>query len=379
MKKIIVMIIVLGGQLAFGMWQEEDLKEHFGFAASHGGLKRVKELLDQGANVNWVYSDGTTVLMQASQQGNLDTVRFLLDRGANINAVANNRWTALMFACQQGNVEVVRLLLDRGAAVNSIDAYANNALKIAVGQGHIEVVRFLLDRGANINEADRYGETLLMRSALAGNLGMVRFLLDRGADIDINVSDVMGLTALMKAAGFRGHFETVLELLTFIPVTEHKAIQENVRNLRIALKRKAAPKDVRVLIGQDVINQLVQEEMPHIMARARLLAATRNAISGRSARDMALARSTGNERGNFQAIADLLDLDSPASQATLRGQVKENIRRIVANPLPEQPQPWYQRAWSSVKQTAQNYWKWIAGGTAVTVGGYMAWKKMQKN
>jgi hypothetical protein len=270
--------------------------------------------------------------------------------------------------------------------------------RLAAERGDLEQVKRSLEQGVNVNNANTTGNTALTDASEHGHVEMVRLLLDRGANINVKTySPGQGLTALGFAVLGR-YFDVILELLTFIPLAERKAIQENIRSLLPALKytsiQPKPPRDIQKLIGQTTINRLAQELMPRVLERARILAA--NAEDGQTAqgiallmRDNALARTDSDRAAQYQAIADLLNFDNPASQAILRRQVEANIRRIVANPLPAIPepvmqqqqaqQPWYQRAWNSAKQTAQNYWKWIAGGTAVTVGGYMAWKKMQKN
>jgi hypothetical protein len=165
----------------------------------------------------------------------------------------------------------------------------------------------------------------------------------------------------------------VLELLTFIPLADRKAIRENVLSLLYTLKNKASdqglgkqmPSDIRKLVGQETINRVAQELMPRVLERARLLLATSDvhALNGTTRdfitrlRDQAAAGNLGAHmpRANdYQAILDLLDVDSPASQALLVRQVAAHIKRIVANPpaLPEQgarPQRWYQRAKEKVQ------------------------------
>ncbi len=349
MKKIIVMMIVLGGQLALGM----DVPQ---------GVIRVGGPSVEAMNMK------NSELLRAAEAGNLSQVRALLDHGvaANVRMLGVGGVTPLYAAVSYRRIEVARLLLHRGADIHARDLNGLTPLVLASQQGNFEMVRLLLNYGANINETFR-GGTALMWAASEGHNEVVRLLLDRGANI--NAVDSLGWTALIEAA-FRAHFGTVLELLAFIPLVERKAIQKNIRSSLNDFKPKA-----------EIINKLAQEEMPHVMARARLLAAAQ-ANDGATARGIAL-RTDANRRAknlpieNYQTVINLLDLDSPISQATIRKQVEANIRWIAANLLPEQPQSWYQRAWSSVKDTARSYWKWIAGGTAVTVGGYMAWKKMK--
>ena len=51
-------------------------------AAQSGNLERVKELVEQGANVNAKKIDGKTVLQYAAQSNNPELVEWLKDHGA---------------------------------------------------------------------------------------------------------------------------------------------------------------------------------------------------------------------------------------------------------------------------------------------------------
>ncbi len=82
-------------------------------AAYKGDTIKVKELLDQGADVN-DNINGETVLAVASIQGHVDTVKLLLDRGASVNKSIGYGLTPLFYAAQRGHTEVAMLLIERG-------------------------------------------------------------------------------------------------------------------------------------------------------------------------------------------------------------------------------------------------------------------------
>jgi ankyrin repeat protein len=66
-------------------------------------------------NVNIKGDNNVTPLILASQQGKLDVVEFLLDEGARVNDVMTDGKTALLMACKNGHTEIVKLLLGRKA------------------------------------------------------------------------------------------------------------------------------------------------------------------------------------------------------------------------------------------------------------------------
>ncbi|KAL2470118.1 Integrin-linked protein kinase family [Abeliophyllum distichum] len=87
------------------------------FMASKGDAKGVRDLLDEGIDVNSIDLDGRTALHIAACEGHLGVVNLLLSRRANIDA--RDRWgsTAAADAKYYGNVEVYNILKARGAKI----------------------------------------------------------------------------------------------------------------------------------------------------------------------------------------------------------------------------------------------------------------------
>ena len=86
------------------------------FASYHGDLDKIADLFYKGIrNVNVKGNNNVTPLILASQQGKLDVVAFLLDRGARVNDVMTDGKTALLMACKNGHTEIVKRLMEKGA------------------------------------------------------------------------------------------------------------------------------------------------------------------------------------------------------------------------------------------------------------------------
>ncbi|KAI7735204.1 hypothetical protein M8C21_030496 [Ambrosia artemisiifolia] len=85
------------------------------FVACKGDVAGVKELLDDGVDVNSIDLDGRTALHIAACEGHVEVVQLLLSRKANIDA--RDRWgsTAAADAKYYGNVETYNILKARGA------------------------------------------------------------------------------------------------------------------------------------------------------------------------------------------------------------------------------------------------------------------------
>lgn len=88
-------------------------------AASDGDMTLVKELLDEGIDVNSRDWDKLTAIIAASSRGHLTLVKFLLSQGADVNAADKDSITALMEASILGDVTLAKFLVDAGAEVDS--------------------------------------------------------------------------------------------------------------------------------------------------------------------------------------------------------------------------------------------------------------------
>ncbi|KAK1426416.1 hypothetical protein QVD17_15087 [Tagetes erecta] len=88
------------------------------FVASKGDVQGVRDLLDDGVDVNSIDLDGRTALHIAACEGHVDVVLLLLSRKANIDA--RDRWgsTPAADAKYYGNVETYDILRARGAKVS---------------------------------------------------------------------------------------------------------------------------------------------------------------------------------------------------------------------------------------------------------------------
>uniref|UniRef100_A0AAQ5ZMQ4 Ankyrin 3a n=1 Tax=Amphiprion ocellaris TaxID=80972 RepID=A0AAQ5ZMQ4_AMPOC len=203
-----------------------------------GQTEVVKELVNNGANVNAQSQNGFTPLYMAAQENHLEVVRFLLENSASQSMATEDGFTPLAVALQQGHDQVVSLLLendtkgkvrlpalhiaarkddtkaaalllqnDHNADVESKSGFT--PLHIAAHYGNINVATLLLNRGAAVDFMARNDITPLHVAAKRGNSNMVKLLLDRGSKIDAKTKD--GLTPLH--CGARSGHEQVVEIL----------------------------------------------------------------------------------------------------------------------------------------------------------------------
>lgn len=213
MKKLFLILTVFAIQGSFAM---ENYDQALINAAAQipENEAEVKRLIKLGANVNVQALGGhrTFPLYEASRRGHYQVTKFLLDNGAKVNLVNTQGVTPLMAAVATDKIKIVRLLLKYGADVNAQAVGLDNlcALGHAIYKGRYHLVKLLLDQGADINMADSAGATPLHVAAIYGFDKIVRLLLARGANR--NLVDMHGRTPLdcAQANGDAG----VVRLLT---------------------------------------------------------------------------------------------------------------------------------------------------------------------
>jgi ankyrin repeat protein len=241
-------------------------------------------LVENGADIDYVYGDGT-ILGMAMTDEVLEEVRFLLSLGADPN-VGDPMWdmlescvvqrcndcvhediaillmerdathltqfryrgTLLHYAAGGAHTRLLRAAMDRITSQLVLDcqnALGNTALHCAAGtlgkvplQQTLEVVSILLEAGADINARNAQGATALKIAAEEGSDGLVQLLLEAGATIGIeNKGSVCWQTALSSAA-YRGHSTIVGLLLEKTPPHSDSPFLE--RALRNAVRKQHA-------------------------------------------------------------------------------------------------------------------------------------------
>jgi ankyrin repeat protein len=119
-------------------------------ALQNGNLETVKQLIEEGINVN-LLRDGVTPLMIAASKGHKDIAEALLQAGVNINEVNDEGWTALHKAAfDQADPGVIELLLQSGINGETKDKAGKTALNLAQGKGHREIVKTIQKHQAQL-------------------------------------------------------------------------------------------------------------------------------------------------------------------------------------------------------------------------------------
>ncbi|MDR1290234.1 MAG: ankyrin repeat domain-containing protein [Planctomycetaceae bacterium] len=220
-------------------------------AAKSGNLEVVKYLLEQGANVNAIDKNGEFPLFYAAQSGNLEVVEYLVKNRAHVKAKNNKDITPLFYAAKNGDLEIIKYLVEQGANVNAKDNLNGEIshFNAACSGGHLEVVKYFVAQGLDVNVKSKYYKTPLFNAVNSGNLATVKYLIEQGADI--NAKDYKNETPLHHAVK-NGNLKVIKYLL------EHGA-DINIKNHENKTPADVTNKETIKKILQDTIEKSEQE------------------------------------------------------------------------------------------------------------------------
>ncbi|XP_067653382.1 cyclin-dependent kinase 4 inhibitor C-like [Haliotis asinina] len=121
-------------------------------ASCRGDLETVKRILAAGhVDINYREGDyNRTPVMMAAYYGQGDMVEFLVNRGADVSLVDSDGDNVLHFACGRGHLETAKLILDLNVVdVNARNNIGKTAADLARHWGYLQVLDLRVSRGAH--------------------------------------------------------------------------------------------------------------------------------------------------------------------------------------------------------------------------------------
>lgn len=175
--------------------------------STYGNSTTVKRLIESGAQVNAIDSEGSDALMAAASYADEDTIRLLLSHGADPKRTDKSGFTALLNTAYRRDDSRVKLLLDAGADPNAANTAGPTVKTGPLALVHIptlqpavvlapQSVADLLRAGARVDEKDIRGVTPLMMAVADdhADLAVIRKLI--AAKADVNARDKNGESVL---------------------------------------------------------------------------------------------------------------------------------------------------------------------------------------
>ncbi|OPY79824.1 MAG: Phosphocholine transferase AnkX [Syntrophorhabdus sp. PtaU1.Bin058] len=243
-------------------------------AAMKGDVARVRQLLEQGADVNSGDKLKYTPLHKAAESGYADIVKLLIEKGANVSARTEYKQTPLhRVAGYHGTTQVALMLIQKGADINARDWSQDTPLHIAAECGNTKVAALLIEKGADINARNEAQKTPLHRAAQGDNsASVVALLVEKGADI--NARDSNGNTPAMVADQYKRS-----EIAAILRKTGGASVRQDfdAKLQKVAKAGAVYQDDVEVIVKlarsltpPPVVPQGVQEEMTNGRAAFKL-------------------------------------------------------------------------------------------------------------
>ena len=113
--------------------QDITISEELFEAAHLGYLPIVIDLVERGANVNYLNQDRVTPMHAAASRGHLNVMQYLLAQRAYLHPRTVQNWHPLHHAVRFGHQNVVSFLLANGAPINLRTKTGQTVFDIAKG------------------------------------------------------------------------------------------------------------------------------------------------------------------------------------------------------------------------------------------------------
>ena len=173
---------LLGTMADFGL---KPHKVTLSFATQRRTLKKIKQMVEKGADIHQTDSFGSTPIFNAVQEKRQDVVEYLLAQGADINHKNERGLSLLYLATISGKTDLFKFLLSKGANKNTTYENAGKKLIHYAGErGHIKILQYLISLGEDINTPDKNGVTALHYAVDKTDLKAVVILVKLGADVN---------------------------------------------------------------------------------------------------------------------------------------------------------------------------------------------------
>ncbi|XP_063687384.1 uncharacterized protein LOC134820734 isoform X2 [Bolinopsis microptera] len=122
------------------------------------------------------------LLCAYAKHGFIKKIKELIDLGADLNASDYDGRCALHLACAENREELVHLLLQNQADIHQTDNFQNNALSSAILHGHFNLAKYIYKKGGRLRLKKSQISSMLCYMVAYDDLDRLKIWLDCGAD-----------------------------------------------------------------------------------------------------------------------------------------------------------------------------------------------------
>jgi ankyrin repeat protein len=148
----------------------------------------AKLLIQAGADVQYRYTDKSTLLIKAVRQNMPQLYPLLIEKKVDIDAVDYEGYTALMRALEKEDSQACGFLINHNANLDITNDKGNSALLLAAKKPSFYYCKLLLEAGAEVNISDIDGDTPLSWAISHSDAETIGLLLKHGADTQANLN-----------------------------------------------------------------------------------------------------------------------------------------------------------------------------------------------
>jgi ankyrin repeat protein len=160
------------------------------FKNNYTYMNFVHMLVNAGAkklNVNKAYNR-ITPLWRAIYHSDFDIIKMLIENGANVNYINSNGNSPLEYAVKHQNTILSSILIKAGAKIDiyNKDKHGNTILHYAVKNIKFKnIVSEWIIKGGNINSQNNYGKIPLWNAVYNNTYEIISMLIENGADVNL--------------------------------------------------------------------------------------------------------------------------------------------------------------------------------------------------
>ena len=193
-------------------------------------------------SISFAVGDDTNIkLYHAALFCDIDIVRELLDQGLDVNAVLESDSALNVIAGDQSGYKTLKLLINRGINVDHQNQNGESALFAAVSANNSVNMKLLLESGANIDLINKFRFSALTRACVVYNLGIINVLLQKNAKFRFHIAEISCLVRLINK------------------IIDHEACDIEVKNVILIASQIA--KEFALSFGFSGFNEIMPREI----------------------------------------------------------------------------------------------------------------------